>query len=194
MNARDNPFAPCRLERLLAFDPALAGTTWEALEARWQSLGHRAAITGPHGSGKTTLLDAFACRLCERGEPPLRLFFNEEHRRLSPADRETLRQATGRILLIDGDEHLPWRERRELGRALRTASKVLLARHRRGLWPELIRLRATPRLAFELLERIAPSGNRAFILNLFHAKKGNLRELWLACYDLAAGGKYFGTK
>ncbi len=194
MNARDNPFDPCRLERLLAFDPALAGTTWEALETRWRSLGHRAAVTGPHGAGKTTLLDAFATRLRQRGDPPLRLFFNEEHRRLSPADRETLRQSAGRTLLVDGDEHLPWRERRELRRAIRTAAKTLLARHRRGPWPELIRLKATPRLAFELLERIGPPGNSAFILNLFQAKKGNLRELWLACYDLAAGGKYFGTK
>ena len=53
MKAGDNPFAPGRLERVLGFDPALAGTSWEALEERWQALGCRAAVTGHRGSGKS---------------------------------------------------------------------------------------------------------------------------------------------
>ena len=51
MKARDNPFAPSRLERVLAFDPELIGSSWEALENRWEKLGRRAAVTGRHGAG-----------------------------------------------------------------------------------------------------------------------------------------------
>ena len=50
MKARDNPFAPSRLERLLAFDPELIGSSWKDLETRWQALGRRAAVTGHHGA------------------------------------------------------------------------------------------------------------------------------------------------
>lgn len=193
MNARGNPFDPIRLERVLAFDPGLSGTSWRWIEKRWAALRH-AAVTGRHGAGKTTLLDALAVRLRGRGEPPLRLFFNEERRRLSPGDRETLARCAGRVLLVDGDRHLPWDERRRLHRAAATADRTLFARHRRGFLPELIRLESTPELAFGLFERIGVPADRALIRKLFHAGNGNLRELWLTCYDLAAGGKCFGLK
>src|SRR5690606_39922960 len=68
------------------------------------------------------------------------LFFNEERRLLSPGDRETLARCAGRVLLVDGDRHLPWDERRRLHRAAATADRTLFARHRRGFLPELIRL------------------------------------------------------
>lgn len=192
MTARDNPFAPGRLKRVLGFDPALAGTTWEALEARWRELGCRAAVTGHRGSGKTTLLDAWAER---SSEVPLRLFFNDRHDDLDDGDRAVLASCSGKLLLIDGENHLSWLRRRELRRAAREAAGVLVARHGRGGWPELIRLHSGPQQAAVLLERAAPEWADRFLPEVegrLRRNRGNLRELFLGCYDdLAAPKKTF---
>lgn len=192
MTARDNPFAPGRLRRVLGFDPALAGTTWDALESRWRELGCRAAVTGHRGSGKTTLLDAWAERL---DEVPLRLFFNDRHDDLDDVDRAVLASCAGKVLFIDGENHLSWLRRRELRRATRDAAGVLVARHGRGRWPELIRLRSDPQQAALLLERAAPESAGRFLPEVerrLKRNRGNLRELFLGCYDdLAAVKKTF---
>ncbi len=184
MKARDNPFAPSRLERLLAFDPELIGSSWKDLETRWQALGRRAAVTGHHGAGKTTLLAAWGRRLEDRGEKVIRLFFNEEHRHLTDADRALLRGCTGKHVMLDGESHLVWRDRREARAMLGRAEGVLVARHRRGPWPELIRLKSDPGLAAVLLERVSPGYlSPALLERELRRCRGNLRELWLACYD-----------
>ncbi|MCW1912532.1 hypothetical protein OJ996_03035 [Luteolibacter sp. GHJ8] len=187
MIARDNPFAPSRLEKVLAFDPALIGTTWENLDTLWLQHGQRAAITGHKGSGKTSLLQAWGLRLEAAGRPTARLFFNLERNRLDASDREILRTCTctGRILLVDGDCHLPWLQRRELRRASRAAAGVLLARHQPGPWPVLIRLQPDLRLAETLLRRAAPqfaSHLQASLHQKLGNHRGNLRELWLDYY------------
>ncbi len=186
MKARDNPFAPSRLERVLAFDPELIGTSWEALENRREKLGRRAAVTGRHGAGKTTLLAAWARRLEARGEGVIRLFFNDERRGLSDGDRELLRGCAGMHVMLDGETHLPWRERRLLRVLLAPAAGILAARHRRGSWPELIRLKSGPGLARALFQRIGaaslPPGTLEREMRLC---RGNLRELWLRLYDRA---------
>ncbi|MEP4077866.1 hypothetical protein [Haloferula sp.] len=182
-----NPFATGRVERLLTFDPELIGSSWEAIEARWSELGHRACVTGHHGAGKTTFLETFAKRLARRGRVEC-LFFNDRKPCLSSEDRATLEQCEGGILMIDGDEYLSWRERRELERASRQANGSLFVRHRKRGLPELLRLESDPLLAMALLERISPEwgaklegGLERRLGNL----DGNLRELWLECFDLA---------
>ncbi|QJE96431.1 ATP-binding protein [Luteolibacter luteus] len=192
MIARENPFAPARLEKVLAFDPVLIGSTWELLESRWASLGFRGAICGRHGAGKTTLLRAWAKRLQERGQPPLRIFLNDEKRRLSPEDLRTLEECCGRILLIDGEQHLPWRERLLLRRASRHAAGKIAARWSPGSWPLICRLEPDPQLAAALLTRAAPEWVARFKPDLDRRLancRGNLRELFLGCYDdLASQG------
>ena len=192
MTARDNPFAPGRLRRVLGFDPVLAGTTWELLESRWRKLGCRGAVTGHRGSGKTSLLDAWAERF---DEAPLRLFFNDRHRDFDAADRAVLASCAGKVLFIDGENHLLWLRRRELRRALQAAAGVLVARHGRGGWPELIRLRSSPVLAAILLKRASPEWAGRFLPEVesrWQTNRGNLRELLLGCYDdLTAAKKTF---
>jgi hypothetical protein len=184
VSATSNPFATGRLERVLAFDPELVGTSWEAIFGRWESLGRRACVVGHHGAGKTTFLDAFAKRL---DAPVVRWFFNDERRRLDAADRARLREVAGKVVLLDGDRHLPWAQRRELRRALEPAAGVLSARHRAGDLPVLIELRADAELAGRLLEKIDPALAAELereLPRLLQEHRGNLRELWLACYDL----------
>ena len=63
MKAHLNPFAPNRVQRLLPFDPLLAGSSWDSIESDWEQLDRRAAVIGHHGSGKTTFLETFRTRL-----------------------------------------------------------------------------------------------------------------------------------
>ena len=182
MKAGDNPFAPGRLERVLGFDPVLAGTSWLELEEQWLALGCRAAITGPRGSGKSALLRMWAIR---HGGIPV-LFFNEQRRRLSEADQILLDQAAGKLLIIDGEDLLSWRDRRRLRKAARNASGVLVARHDPGPWPELRRLATSLEMAAILLARAHPEDAVRFFPDLPNRVgrcRGNLRDLWLGMYD-----------
>ncbi|MCW1922374.1 hypothetical protein OKA05_07400 [Luteolibacter arcticus] len=188
MKAGENPFAPGRLERLLGFDPALAGTSWEALEEKWRALGCRAAVTGHRGAGKSALLRAWA----KRCDSPVVLHFNEQRRRLNEADRRELAEGGGRLWFIDGEDYLHGRDRRELRHAANAAAGIVVTRYRAGSWPELIRLTATPATAAILLERVATSHADRFRADLeqrFRRCSGNLRDLWLECYDDLAGRK-----
>ncbi len=185
MNASQNPFATGRVERLLGFDPELIGTSWETIDERWHELGRRACVVGHHGSGKTTFLDAMAKRLGGRVD---RLFFNDGKRRLSAEDLKVLDGCAGAFLLVDGDEYLGWMERRRLLRASARAKGTLFARHQsRGL-PKLLRLKADPKLARVLLGRISEEWLQKFegaLDSRLAQLDGNLRDLWLDCFDSA---------
>ncbi|BCX48274.1 hypothetical protein HAHE_21820 [Haloferula helveola] len=189
MKARENPFAPGRMERVLPFDPELVGTTWQEIESRWESLGRRACVVGHHGAGKTTFLDGFERRLCGR-VPVVRLFFNRSKRRLEPEDLEKLGDLGGKCLLVDGDRHLPLRDRIELWHGARKASGVVSARHRAGRLPVLLGLRSNPQLAESLLGRACPKEAAEFrelLPALLRRHRGNIRNVWLECYDRWAG-------
>jgi energy-coupling factor transporter ATP-binding protein EcfA2 len=187
MHAAINPFSTARVERLLDFDPGLIGTCWDTIDERWAELGWRACVTGHHGAGKTTFLETMATRLKPRARVEL-LFFNDRKRSLSPEDRKVLERCEGAFLLIDGDESLSWSDRRSLARQSRRARGCLFARHRQRGLPELLRLRSNPELARQLLERISPEWRRKLDGELeqkLREMDGNLRELWLGCFDLA---------
>lgn len=183
MNARENPFATRRVERALEFDPTLIGTDWSMLLQRWRALGQRACITGPHGAGKTTFLDAFVHQL----DPPVvRWFFNRDQCGLTDHHREQMRAGRGAIWIVDGDGHLGWRDRREFRRRSMEAAGVLSARHRARDMPVLLHLRPDLALAKSLLDRIDPEDRHGLAADLprrFRRCRGNLRELWLDCYD-----------
>ena len=187
LNARDNPFATRRVERCLVFDPALVGTRWSDLLERWDQLGGRACVVGPHGAGKSTFLDAFVDRL---DAPVVRFFFNRDKRCLSDDDLQKMEGGRGRIWIADGDTHLGFSERRRFHRASREAAGFLSARHRTRALPVLLRLKPDLALARVLLHRAHPEGARSLeplVVEAFRRRRGNLRHLWLDCYDHLAG-------
>ncbi len=192
LSARENPFAVQRVERLLVFEPAWLGLSWEEILARLGKLNYRAAVVGPHGSGKTTFLDGLEERLSKEGMSVTRLRLNDE------SGAESKRQAVERagaagpkdLLFFDGAEQLgPWGWWR-LNRAARLAKGLILTQHRPGRLPTLFRTRATPAMleafANTLLEGrdagARPSPEE--LLTLFQHHRGNLREALLGCYDL----------
>ena len=186
MNALNNPFATDRVERVLAFKPEWAGTTWKEIELRWQSLNRRATLTGRHGSGKTTFLDVWGKRLSKDGHEVVSLFLNRESRSLTPADWLALENCAGKTILLDGEEQLNWRARRKFYRLTQPAKGILVTRHSNGKRPNLLHLdpdldlihRCVRELSPDLYPQLAPQ-----LPKLWKKHAGNLRHILLDCHD-----------
>jgi hypothetical protein len=194
MRACDNPF---RVQRLARLAYRLEGTTWEALFARWNTLGRRAALVGPEGRGKSTLLTELAARLVVRDGLRVRaVTLRRGERRLAGEERARLLDGAGArdLLLIDGAQELSAWEWRRVCEASRDAGGLLVTSHRAGLLPTLHECRTTPELLGELLGELlrdAPRDEGAASIAaapmLFVHHRGNLRDALLAAYDRYAG-------
>jgi energy-coupling factor transporter ATP-binding protein EcfA2 len=190
MRARENPFRTHRLERL-AFRHASTGGV-AALRRRLSQLGEHGAIVGPHGSGKTTLLRALGRQLEAEGLRLTRHFVNAQ---CGPdvSSRQLLRQARslgdGDVLLFDGADQLSRFTWRRLLRAARGARGIVATAHGEGLLPTLVRTSTNAALLDELMHELVGDrahGLRPLLRELFEAHRGNLHEVLLALYDLAA--------
>ena len=201
MRACDNPF---RVQRLARLSYRLDGTTWEALLARWDELGRRAALVGPEGRGKSTLLGELATRLAGRDGFRVRaVTLRRGERRLASAERARLLDGADErdLLLVDGAQELsPW-EWRRLRAAGRAAGGVLVTSHRAGLLPTLHECCTTPELLGDLIGELLRGEPRdgavasvAAADTLFACHRGNLRDALLAAYDFYAAQPAGGTR
>ena len=188
MRAHENPFRTQRLGSLAFRHP---DWTAKALRERLDALGGRAAIVGPHGSGKTTLLGELGAGLEREGLRVRRRFLNADAARpWFPAllgEARALR--AGDALLFDGAGHLPRWQWRALARAGRGASALLVTAHCVGLLPTLVETRTDAALLAELTGELLsrPAGPLAPLLEeLREQHAGNLRDVFLGLYDLAA--------
>ncbi|HZE98456.1 MAG TPA: hypothetical protein VE981_15595 [Planctomycetota bacterium] len=185
MRARDNPF---RSERVLSvrYRPPAGG--WDALLARFEALGRRAAIAGPHGSGKTTLLEDLAPRFRAQGHVVRELRLDTDAPRFDPEFLETFVALLSPrdLILLDGAEQmgpLAWFAFR---RRTRTAAGLLITVHRPGRLPTLLETRTSPELLACLVEEILGSRGkdlRPGIPALYEKHRGNLREALRELYE-----------
>ncbi|MBI3854417.1 MAG: hypothetical protein HY293_01865, partial [Planctomycetes bacterium] len=177
MRARDNPF---RTERILELRYRLP-SSWDELLDRWEALGRRAAIVGPHGTGKTTLLEDLAPKLRARDYAVHELRLDAEHPDFEPGILEScFRSLGGRdVILLDGAEQLGKSSWSRFERRSRAAAGLVVTSHRAGLLPTLIETRTTPELLVELVAQLlgdCPPEIRALAPRLFKKHRGNLRE------------------
>lgn len=200
MRACENPF---RVQRLARLSYRLEGTTWEALLARWDALGRRAALVGPEGRGKSTLLGELAERVAARDGSRVRsVVLRRGERRLASAERARFLDGVSArdLLLIDGAQELSAWEWRRLRDASRGASGLLITSHRSGLLPTLHQCRTTPELLGDLFDELLSAEPRdeaiasvAAADALFARHRGNLRDALLAAYDLCAARSCLGA-
>lgn len=190
MRARDNPFRTERLERIAFRD---GGPGLEGIRSRWIALGRRGAIVGPHGSGKTTLLRALGAGAAREGFRVHRWFRNAESP--PPAPLALVRQARGLgpddVLVVDGAGHLPGWAWRLVERLARSAGGLLVTAHAPGLLPTLVETRTDRALLAALLAELTGEERprwEPLALSLFDRCGGNLRDVFLTLYDVAAQG------
>lgn len=186
MNARDNPFATDRVERLLRFRPEWSGTRWKDIDQRWKNLGKRATLTGRHGSGKTTFLGAWQNRLAANGHEIIYLFFNRQDRSPTLAHWQALGDCQGKTILLDGEEQLNWRARMKLYRLARNADGLLVTRHNKGKLPTLLHFDPGIDVLKQCVQTLAPYHADQLSVHLpgwWRTDDGNIREVLLRCYD-----------
>lgn len=166
----------------------LARGTFDALLDRFDAMGRRAAVVGPHGSGKTTLLEDLAPRLRSRGLAVRELRLDADHPRFEGPFLEEFFPSVGArdVILLDGAEQLGWFDWSRFERRSRVAGGLIVTSHRPGLLPTLIETSTTPELLDGLVEEIL--GTRAAEVRpltpkLFERHRGNLREALRELYD-----------
>lgn len=171
------------------------GIPLDDLTARFQSLGCRAVIVGPHGAGKTTLLEDLQPRLARLGYRIRQATLHEGDRYLGRGRREALLAGAGPrdLLLLDGAEQLaPWAWK-ELEWRSRRAAGLLVTSHAIGRGPGLLsplwECRTTPDLLAALVADLVGPEEAAVLplAELYERHRGNLRDALRELYDLYAG-------
>lgn len=186
MNARENPFATDRIEQLLVFNPEWCGTTWSEIDTQWQKLGRRASLTGRHGAGKTTFIDAWQKRLHQNGHQTVRLFLNRECHTLQSNHWNSLKNCSGKIILLDGEEQLGWLARRKFYQYSKHAKGLLVSRHSQGKLPPLLDFHPDIQTVEHCIQKIAPDhfGQLSpHLADWWQQHDGNIRHILLRCYD-----------
>ena len=186
MNARENPFATDRTQRILTFRPEWANTSMSELTAQWEKLNRRAEILGKHGSGKSTLLTSWEQWLAENNQPVIHIFLNREHRNISGSQWQQLTESQGKIILLDGEEQLSWRQRRKFYQLSTNAHGLLITRHKSGSLPTLCNLDPNIQILHHCIKEVSPENYQELAPHLpewWKKYQGNIREILLECYD-----------
>jgi hypothetical protein len=188
LKAGVNPFAMHRIERLHF---RLDSIEWPELLARWDAMGRRGAVIGPHGSGKTTLLDALQPHMEARGYRVERLVLSWPLGKPGwQAAQAKLSILENTAVFLDGADLLgPVAWRRFLW-TVRRAAGLLVTAHRPGRLAALYECTPSPPLLDDLLGELAPDEAedcRAQAHRLYQRHGGNLREVFRSLYDLYAG-------
>lgn len=190
MKARRNPF---RSDRVEAFRYRLTEQQWEVLRRRFEDLGRRAAIVGPHGTGKTVLTEDFRARLEADGVPTTILRF---HDRFSRRDRLVLRDRLSAlpprtVIILDGGELLPRRIWRRLSASLDSGNGILTTLHHPRQLPVLFETRPQLEIARELIRsmlgRPLHPEECASVDERFTRAGGNIRDVVRSFYLEYAG-------
>ena len=189
MRPQDNPFSVQRVEHILSFRPEWSGINENALLAEILGGSGPCAITGHHGAGKTTLMDFLAVRLRALGHPVASLFFNDQSRQLPDLDTLLPEDPSTTVVMIDGDAHLRWLHRRRLFARCAACRRMILARHRAGSIPRLVRLSPGLDLLHRAVNELAPDHYPALAMRLdgwFATETGNIRHVLRRCYHAVA--------
>jgi energy-coupling factor transporter ATP-binding protein EcfA2 len=186
LRARDNPFAT---ERVLKECYRLDEAGWAELMKRWEVLGRRGALVGPHGSGKTTLLEDMAVRLTKEGWRAVWVRLSAEFPRLPAecAGAFFARLGVEDIVLLDGAEQLGpvawWIFRYRV----RRAGGLVITTHRAGRLGTLRRCETTQELLVELVAALGEELSAEEAKRLHTRHRGNVREVLRELYDEHAG-------
>jgi len=140
-------------------------------------------IVGPHGSGKSTLLLSLLKEYEKMGEYVRYLCFNDQQKRI-PND---ISFSENTVLLVDGIEHLPYRDRFKLPlitRPFRTKSLIFTVHQPIWLVPVLYRTQPQFSIFVQLVRQIAYEvPEESALRRVFDRSGGNFRTAFFELYD-----------
>jgi len=180
-----NPFRVSQLQRLAYLEPQFH---LPDLVRRLEQQRFRGLIMGAQGSGKTALLRALGRALAEQDVPTHTLCFRKESRRSFLDILQDVPQ--GSLVLLDGLEQLGVTQWLRLRWSLQHTKGIVATSHHPGRLRLLHRCEANPELLETLLETLCgveADAWRALALSFFAQHRGNLHEVFLHLYDVAAG-------
>lgn len=183
VRARENPF---RVECIHALGFRFpTGDDIDALLDRIAARGGRGAIVGPHGSGKTTLLIELGERLRGDGWRVRELRIGAGRHALSSAERVALTEGVGSrdAVLFDGAGHLWTWEWWSLRAALRDAGRFVVAVHRAGRLPTVLRTRVSFALVRDLVDELDVAITDAELKDRLRTVRGDARALFRGLYE-----------
>ncbi len=187
---RNNPF---RVERQHQLRFRGACVSIAELLTRFNELGRRAHIVGPHGTGKTTLLEELITEFQSQGQSVTLLRLSASAPRESVTQfRHWMQQAAPQqILVLDGAEQLGAFRWWWLLRASQKYAGLLVTTHTPGWLPILYQTGADRELLQQLVAELAPELNlppQEFAA-LFARHAGNVRCCLRELYDRVANGE-----
>ena len=184
--ARDNPF---RVECLhaLAYEFENGGSV-ASLLLRFEELGQRGAIVGPHGTGKTTLVQELIQEWQRRGESvqEIRLSASKRasaFRQVQKFVQEAPREA---ILILDGAEQLNWWQWRRFVRQSSSHAGLLITTHRPGRLTTLHETRPPAASLQSLVDQLVTDTHDGWgedLPVLFEQHRGNIRDCLRELYE-----------
>lgn len=185
MLASQNPFRRSKIARLRY---QISDQNIQALIDRFQKSHCIGAILGPHGTGKSTLLEDLQLKLNSRG-------YITRHRRIHEGiSRQEKRALFADILngdnsvfFLDGGENLGFASWFWLVCQVRMKGCRLLATtHKVSLLPTLHKTEVNKRLMLELTRLLADEHwdkcLENLALDIYQRYRGNMREVFRACY------------
>ncbi|MBN1982094.1 MAG: hypothetical protein JW795_11220, partial [Chitinivibrionales bacterium] len=163
-----------------------------ALSARLIRNEVRAAVIGPCGCGKTTLLEALER---DARDNQLKLFpirLTQSQKKVSASQwLQLVRLAPQTIVTVDGFEQLPFLQRRLFILLCRRVRSIIVTSHTPVALPLQIKIAVTAELFIDLVAQIAqkpiPLETHHALQQLFISLHGNIRDCFMALYDLCAG-------
>ena len=183
VRARENPFRVERLEALAFRFPT--GDGMGALLWRIGARSGRGAIVGPHGSGKTTAMLELGAHLRGEGWRVREMRIGAGRHALSPSERAQLTLGVGPndAVLLDGAGHLWTWEWWSLRHALRGVGRFVVATHRPGRLPTVLRTRVSLALVRDLVDELEVAISDAELGERLRRVRGDARALFRGLYE-----------
>lgn len=154
---------------------------------RFDGLGRRAQILGPHGVGKSTLLATIVSELRSRGDDVQAILLHLGERRLPAEFEQSLPWSERSVVVVDGAEQLSWLRRRGLiSKATKHGAGLLITTHTDLRLPTLCELVPRESDAVAIARHLDPAKivSDDDVRAAFARRKGDLRETLFDLFDL----------
>jgi len=163
------------------------------LLTKLENRSYTGALVGDKGNGKTTLMLELEEPLNERGFDVIKIFLNQEKRKLSRSEFRALRKelSANHIILLDGAEQMSWLQWMVFKWTVRKAKGLIITVHSHSKLPTLLECRTRADQFISMVRELTSSllhfnHSDEQLTNLWESHAGNTRLAFRELYDQMA--------